>query len=99
MAELTVTAVSVTSTPVTDVLVRAQLTDSRGASVTGFNPSEGVYVSPSVTVTDAAGEAVLDLVPNADITPPGTYYTIQVGDLSALITKTSDPQTLLEALE
>lgn len=98
MAELLVAAVSVTSAPVPDVLVRSQLTDSRGNSVTGFNPSEAAYVSPSVTVTDATGEATLELTPNDEITPPGTYYTIQVGDLSMLILKTAVSQTLLEAL-
>lgn len=98
MADLTVSAVSVSSGPVSEVIIRADLVDSRGVAVQGFDASDNAYISPSVAATNALGTAVLSLVPNADITPSDTFYTIYVGDFSARILKTADPQTLREAL-
>jgi hypothetical protein len=97
MALLNLTTVTASS-PAPGIVIKAQLTDSRGASVTGFDTAESAYVTASVVTTDAQGEASLDLTPNADITPPSTYYTIWIGSNSFLITKSADPQSLLEAL-
>lgn len=74
------------------------LTDLAGEPVLGYlTGDDGVVITPRMG-TATAGVIDVDLTPNADITPANTYYTVTVGEFSALITKTSSTQSLLEAL-
>lgn len=97
MAILLVDVVSAT-VPMPDIAVRAELTDERGTPMTGFATGDEAIVLSSVARTDANGEASLDLTPNADITPAGSYYTVTVGPKSFLITKSSGTENLADAL-
>lgn len=85
--------------PVPSVVVRAELTDSRGNPVQGFDSNSNAYVGPSVTATDDTGFAELELVPNSDITPIDTQYAISVGSITVRIIKGVGTETLLEALQ
>ena len=97
MADLTVTAMSVTSDPISGLVVKVALTDSRGTPQGGYD-GDSAFVAPYVAVTDSSGQVVLDLVPNADITPAASRYTVSLDGHSFLIEKSADPQTLFEAL-
>jgi hypothetical protein len=57
-----------------------------------------VVVSPLRGYTDRDGLETLDLTPNASITPPNTYYLVQVAGMSWLISKGAGSETILEAL-
>jgi len=97
MALLNVTLRTASSiSPGTKVV--AELSDERGVAIPGYTAAGAVVVEPSVATTDATGLASLDLVPNADITPAGTYYTVRVGPAQFRITKTASTQTLPEAI-
>lgn len=64
--------------------VRVELTDGEGTPVVGF--ADGAIVAPFTLGADGlTGSLVLDLTPNADISPTGTYYTVTIGDFSMLI--------------
>lgn len=78
--------------------VVAELSDARGVPVPGYTATGAVFVEPTVATTDASGLVALDLTPNADITPAGTFYTIRIGAAQFLITKSASAQTLPEAL-
>lgn len=96
MADLTIDALTASSAAGA-TRVRAELTDFRGTPVVGFTANQ-VIVLPSVYETDALGQVTLDLVPNEDITPTGTFYTISIGPKHFLIEKSGATQTLQEAL-
>lgn len=96
MALLSIKVISSSSMPVPDVLVRAELVDSRGEPVQGFD-GDNVFIGPAVQGTSPTGTVSLELVPNEDITPTGSFYAIHVGPAKVLITKSPDSQTLLEA--
>lgn len=83
--------------PSNTTLVRVELTDERGAPVVGFGAA-GAYTEASVSAVNASGQLTLDLEPNANITPAGTFYTVTIGSKSFLILKSASTQTLLEAL-
>lgn len=78
MAELIVDAAAVAGPPVPGTVVTVALTDADGRSVAGRTTDE-VIVQVSTARLDADGRATFDLVPNADITPANTYYTVTVG--------------------
>lgn len=98
MADLTIDTLSVLGTAA-QVDVSVRLTDADGTAQLGYLSSTGAAIPTSYAGnTGADGTLVLDLVPNADIDPPNTYYTVRVGRFSCLIDKSSAAQTLLEAL-
>lgn len=81
------------------VSVRIELTDGRGNPVIGFvTGSDDVIIAPSVHRTDANGQLTLEVVPNVDITPGNTAYTVTVGDKSFLISKSGATQNLFESI-
>lgn len=96
MAQLEIQAISATSDG-GNATVKAQLTDFRGDPVVGFNQADQVYVFGDVATTDEFGNVTLDLEPNQNLTPSGTFYTVSVGDKNFLILKNEFTQTLLEA--
>lgn len=64
--------------------VHVELTDGDGAAVVGY--SNGAIVAPfTAQAHGLTGAATLHLIPNADISPTGTYYTVTVGGFSMLI--------------
>lgn len=99
MAALQLMTIGASQVPIPSVVIRAELSDSRGNPVQGFDSVSNAYVGPSVTSTDSTGFAELDLVPNADITPIDTQYAISVGSITVRIIKSSGTETLLEALQ
>lgn len=78
MAELIVDAAAVAGPPVPGTVVTVALTDADGRSVAGRTTDE-VIVQVSTARLDADGRATFQLVPNADITPANTYYTVTIG--------------------
>lgn len=64
--------------------VTVELTDGEGTAVVGY--ADGAIVAPFTAQADGlTGAATLHLIPNASISPAGTYYTITIGDFSMLI--------------
>lgn len=78
-------------------VVSVTLTDSDGRQVTGYSTA-GELVDRVDALTSDTGALSLSLIPNADITPASTYYTLTIGGRSMLIEKSSATQTVLEAL-
>lgn len=100
MANLTIDARDAVDAKVTNGKVRAYLSDASGNRVAGHT-SSGAIVAPVSTSIPASGQVVLDLVPNADITPANTYYTVQVNvgnTWTFLIEKGPSSETLADAL-
>jgi hypothetical protein len=56
------------------------------------------FVSTGVDYTDDDGNLTLDLEANADITPPGSCWWVEIADKVWVITKTTGPQDLGDAL-
>lgn len=80
------------------VPVTVELTDGRGAPITGYvTASAQVIAFPTVVTTDENGHADIDLIPTADITPGGSCYTVRIAEKQFLIQKSSGTQTLLDA--
>lgn len=81
------------------IRVRAELTDGRGDPVTGYvDGTDGVLVLGSVSTTDSDGHVEIELIPNDDILPANSCYTITVGPKSFLIQKSGATQNLFEAI-
>lgn len=98
MALLNITVISASSDPIPGAKVVCEVTDVRGVPVPGFTASGQVFVDASVETTDASGLVSINLVPNDEITPLGTYYTVRIGAAQFLVTKTDATQTLAEAI-
>ena len=98
MADLVIDALEAAGVA-SSVKVTVELTDQRGDSVTGFvAATDEVIVYPSTAVTDSLGQVTIDLVPNDEIVPGNTCYTVRIQDKQFLIQKSAVPQGLLEAL-
>lgn len=78
MSELTVDAAAAGGNPAPGTIVRVALTDLDGRSVAGRTVDE-VIVQETTARLDLEGRATFDLVPNADISPANTYYTVTIG--------------------
>lgn len=95
-AALTISTVDTAqAAKVTPVMVR--LCDSNGVEVTNGTDSAQNVVARVYGKTDATGALTLQLIPNAEITPANTYYTVVAGHSITLISKTSATQTLTAA--
>jgi len=93
-ANLTITALDVSqNTVAADILVT--LTDSAGTPVIGHY--NGAIVEQVRGAQASNGTYTIALIPNADITPANTYYTVTIGDYSVRIQKSSATQTLAQA--
>lgn len=90
MSTLNIDASTVTTNLPTRVIVT--LTDANRDEVAGT--ADGEIVARTIAYTDSDGALALDLVPNADITPSGTYYTVHVFDHPFLIQKGSGTESL-----
>lgn len=95
-ATLTISAGDATG-PVGARRVKVTLTDADGRQVTGYS-SAGELVGRVDQWTDADGALSLSLIPNGDITPANTYYTVNIDGRSVLISKGSSTQTVSQAL-
>lgn len=81
------------------VVVSVELTDQRGDPVVGFvTDSNEVILLPATQTTDENGQVAIDLVPNDEITPGNTCYTVRVASKQFLIQKAAFTQNLLDAL-
>lgn len=78
MATLTVDAAAAGGDPTPGTVVQVTLTDADGRPVAGRTATE-VIVQSTTERLDRDGVATFDLVPNADITPANTYYTVRIG--------------------
>ena len=97
MATLTVTVLDVEGNGRAGQGVIATLTDADGVKVLGYDAA-GQVVREVKARTDPDGVATLDLIPNADLTPANTYYTVRVADFAVLIEKGAGAETLEDAL-
>jgi hypothetical protein len=98
MSQLTITALDDSGAPLVGCPVTAWLSDLNGNVLREFTIS-GLLVEAVQGVTGVGGVLVIDLPANADIQRQNTYYSVKVGNRSAvLILKTSSAQTLLGAL-
>lgn len=96
MADLTIDALTAVG-EASKFSVRVELTDNRSNPIIGFVDDQ-IIVSAFTTETDDEGHTTLTLIPNADIEPANSCYTVTVGTKSFLIQKTSETQTLQDAL-
>lgn len=78
--------------------VTVKLTDDRGTPITGYNSNGDMLVTADLTVTIGGGVSVIELIPNAELVPANTYYTVTVGSRSFLISKGADTETLFDCL-
>jgi len=98
MSLLTITVLDGSGGPVVGANVVAWLSDVNGNHLREFTAG-GILVAAVSAEADATGSVVLDLVPNDLILRDNTYYSVKVSNRSpVLILKTSDTQTLLQAL-
>lgn len=98
MADLVIEAIAAVGVA-SATLVNVELTDGRGDPVVGYVAgSDNVIVLPTTVTTDANGEVTVDLIPNADIVPGNTCYTIRIAHKQFLIQKSGVTQSLFEAL-
>lgn len=80
-------------------LVNVELTDQRGDAVVGYvTASNQVVVLPTTVTTDTNGQVTIDLIPNAEIEPGNTCYTVRIAEKQFLIQKSANPQNLFDAL-
>lgn len=96
MADLTIDALTAVG-EASKFSVRVELTDNRSNPIIGFVDDQ-IIVSAFTTETDDEGHVILTLIPNADIEPANSCYTVTVGTKSFLIQKTSEAQSLQDAL-
>ena len=98
MSDLLISTVDLTGSA-KSVPVLIELVDSTGRKVAGTIADSGASVIAAVEVrTDSDGEATVDLIPNADITPANTYYAVRIKGRSWLIEKGEGEETILDAL-
>lgn len=96
MSELTINALSAAGVA-GRIKVTITLTNAAGVQVAGYAP-DGQVVTQKIAATDADGILVLEVVPNEDISPANTYYTVKTHKISHLIEQTSVGGTLEEML-
>lgn len=77
--------------------IRVELTDGDGVPVVGY--ADGAIVAPfTAQAHGLTGAATLHLIPNANISPANTYYTVTIGDFSMLIEVDADGGDLEDLL-
>lgn len=97
MAQLTITVHDSAGAAVQGAYCVATLCDSNHMPVNGHD-SSGYIIKPVSGVSNASGVVVLELVPNVNITPENTYYSVKCGNGDPVLAlKTSSAQTLAEA--
>lgn len=98
MADLIIDAVQAVGVA-SATLVNVELTDQRGDAIVGYvSTSNQVIVLPTTVTTDINGQVTIDLIPNADIEPGNTCYTVRIAEKQFLIQKSANPQNLFDAL-
>lgn len=98
MADLVIDAIAAVGVA-SSTLVNVELTDGRGDPVVGYvTGTDNVIVLPTTVTTDENGEVTIDLIPNADIVPGNTCYTVRIAHKQFLIQKSGVTQNLFEAL-
>lgn len=97
MANLTISTLDVLGATVPGVRVIAEPTDENGDRMAVYQDGHPV-VATARGKTDTDGTITLDLIPQADLDPTPSYYTVWIGDRSWLIVKGAGEETLLEAL-
>lgn len=98
MSELHIDAVQAVGVA-SATLVNIELTDGRGDPVVGYvDLTDIVMVLPTVVTTDENGQVVVDLIPNSEIVPGNTCYTVRMADKQFLIQKSGATQNLFQAL-
>lgn len=99
MALLTITCLDAEGVLLPNTEVIAYLCDEKLQAIQAFD-NNGYLIKRSKQISDALGVATFDLVPNADIHTPNTYFAIDVAGAvgPVLILKTSAAQTLEQAM-
>src|SRR5690606_14076269 len=97
VANLTISTLDVLGAAVAGVNVIAEPTDENGKRMAVYQDGHPV-VATARGKTDTDGTITLDLIPQADLAPTPSYYTVWIGDRAWLIQKSAGDETLLAAL-
>lgn len=73
------------------------LTDYRGAPVVGYN-GDGAVIHRIQARTEHNGELVVNLVPNAEVSPANTYYLVQLDHHYTMIEKGAGEESILDCI-